>query len=120
MTERGMFPSSVAGAPAEVLVTLWSVERTSDALALARGLRTAGLRVDVYPDADKLGKQFKYAASRGVKFVTVAGADERARGEVTVKNMATGEQSSVARGDVVRRLRDLAASLIPHPASRHQ
>ena len=47
-----------------------------DALRLAAELRAAGLRVDVYPEPDKLGKQFKYAASRGVKFVTVMGGDE--------------------------------------------
>jgi histidyl-tRNA synthetase len=74
-------------------------------LRLAQELRAAGLRVDVYPEPDKLGKQFKYAASRGVTFVTVAGGDERARGEVMVKNMVTGEQASVGRGQVVARIR---------------
>jgi len=104
MTERQMFPSTVAGAASDVLVTLWSRERTADALALAATLRDAGLRVDVYPDHDKLGKQFKYAAARGVPFVLVVGDDEAARGEVTVKDMATGEQRSVARGDVTAAL----------------
>ena len=60
-------------------------------------LRAAGLRVDVYPDADKLGKQFKYAASRRIPYVAVVGDDEAERGEVTVKNMNTGEQQSGAR-----------------------
>ena len=104
MTERQMFPSTVAGAASDVLVTLWSRERTADALALSATLRDAGLRVDVYPDHDKLGKQFKYAAARGVPFVLVVGDDEAARGEVTVKDMATGEQRSVARGDVTAAL----------------
>jgi histidyl-tRNA synthetase len=100
MSEREMFPADVTTSPADVLVTLWSAERTPDALALAASLRAAGVRVDVYPEADKLGKQFKYAASRGFPFVVVTGDDEAARGEVTVKNMKTGEQQSVARQDV--------------------
>jgi histidyl-tRNA synthetase len=100
MSERQMFPADVTTSPADVLVTLWSAERTPDALALAASLRAAGVRVDVYPEADKLGKQFKYAASRGFPFVVVTGDDEAARGEVTVKNMKTGEQQSVARQDV--------------------
>jgi histidyl-tRNA synthetase len=87
------------------MVTQFEGEPIEGALTLAGQLRAAGLRVDVYPDADKLGKQMKYAASRGVKFVTVAGEDERARGEVTVKNLVTGEQSRVALPDVVARLR---------------
>jgi histidyl-tRNA synthetase len=120
MTERDMFPADLARSAADVMVTLFEGEPIEQGLTLASELRAAGLRVDVYPEADKLGKQLKYAASRGVKFVSVAGADERARGEVTVKNMETGEQSAVARDDVVRHLGGLAASLNPHPASRHE
>ena len=77
----------------------------ADALALAASLRSAGLRVDVYPEADKLGKQFKYAAARGFPFVIVMGDDEAARGEVTIKDMKTGEQRSVGRQDVAALLR---------------
>jgi len=107
MTERNMFPVDVARAAADVMVTRFEGEDAADALRLAADIRARGLSVDIYPDADKLGKQFKYAASRGVRFVTVAGADERARGEVTVKNMVTGEQFPVARAEVAARLTDL-------------
>jgi histidyl-tRNA synthetase len=107
MTERDMFPAGVARAAADVMVTLFEGEPFDEALKLAGDLRTAGLSVDIYPEADKLGKQFKYAASRGVRFVTIAGADERARGEVTVKNMVTGEQLAVGRSEVARHLAEL-------------
>ena len=60
-------------------------------------MRAAGLRVDVYPQADKLGKQFKYASTRGVPFVVVIGEEERARGEVALKDMKTGEQRTMYR-----------------------
>ncbi len=68
-------------------MTLFDEEGVTDALRLAGELRTAGIRVEVYPEADKLGKQFKYAAARTLRFVTVVGGDERAAGQVTVKNM---------------------------------
>ncbi len=97
MTERDMFPASVQSAAADVLVTLFDDEGVTDALRLAGELRAAGLRVEVYPEADKLGKQFKYAAARTLRFVTVVGGDERAAGQVTVKNMQSGEQTVVAR-----------------------
>ncbi len=100
MTERDMFPAEIATAAADVMVTLFEGEPIEAGLTLAHELRGAGLRVDVYPEPDKLGKQFKYAAARGVQFVTVAGADERARGEVTLKNMKTGEQASVRREQI--------------------
>ncbi len=104
MSERNMFPPAIATAAAEVMVTMFDGEPIEEALRLAGELRAAGLRVDVYPEPDKLGKQFKYAASRGVTFVTVAGADERARDEVTVKNMTTGEQTAVPRAGVAKML----------------
>jgi histidyl-tRNA synthetase len=101
MTERQMFPPGVQAASADVLVTLFDREGTEDTLRLARDLRSAGLWVEVYPEPDKLGKQFKYASARGVRFVTITGSDERASGSVTVKNMETGEQASVSRASVV-------------------
>ena len=97
MTERKMFPASVAAGGADVMVTIWNDQTRGEALALASELRSAGLRVDVYPDADKLGKQLKYAASRTVPLVVVLGDDERARGEVAIKDLRTGEQTTVAR-----------------------
>ena len=39
-----------------------------------------------------MGKQFKYASARGIPFVAIVGDDERARGEVAIKDMRSGEQ----------------------------
>jgi histidyl-tRNA synthetase len=104
MDERGMFPPELVNTPADVMVTIWDETATGDALALARELRAAGLRVDVYPEADKLGKQFKYASARGVPFVAVLGPDERARGEVALKDMRSGEQRATSRTAVAATL----------------
>jgi histidyl-tRNA synthetase len=68
---------------------------------LARELRAAGLKIDLYPEADKLGKQFKYASSVGVPFVAVIGEDEQAKGLVAVKEMGSGEQQAVRREEAV-------------------
>jgi histidyl-tRNA synthetase len=98
MTEREMFPADLVSTSSDVLVTQWDAEASGEALALARELRAGNLRVDVYPDSgDKLGKQFKYAAARGVPFVVVAGPDEHARGEVSLKDMHSGEQQTLPR-----------------------
>jgi len=92
------------------MVTVWNAEKIGDALALARDLRAAELsgrrrlRVDVYPEADKIGKQFKYAGDRKIPYVVVAGDDELAQGTVTIKNMRTGEQKTVRRESVATAL----------------
>jgi histidyl-tRNA synthetase len=104
MGERGMFPADVASVSPDVLVTLFDQASIPDSLQLAAELRAAGLRVEVYPEADKLGKQFKYAGGTGVPRVAVLGTDERARGEVTIKDMRTGEQSAVARARLLEHL----------------
>jgi histidyl-tRNA synthetase len=105
MAERNMFPESLVAAAADVMVTIWNANSTADAIRLAGELRATGLRVDVYPEADKLGKQFKYASARGVRFVTVVGDDEAARGEVAVKNLVSGEQTTVPRSEAAAFIR---------------
>jgi histidyl-tRNA synthetase len=104
MGERGMFPASVDGGAADLLVTLFEGEDPGEALRLARELRAAGLRVEVYPEPDKLGKQFKYAAAAGIAKVAVLGADERASGVVTIKDMTSGKQQAFPRAELPARL----------------
>jgi histidyl-tRNA synthetase len=105
MDERGMFPPEIAeSAPADVMVTIWSDETAAESLRLAQELRSTGLRVTLYPEPDKLGKQIKYADSIKVPFVCVLGESEVADGTVTIKNMQTGDQTTVPRAQ--------AASLI--------
>lgn len=104
MEERGMFPPELSNSAADVMVTVWSEESVGESMRLASELRAAGLRVLVYPEAEKLGKQFKYAGQIGVKHVCVLGESEVAEGVVAVKDMATGEQASIARKDIAARL----------------
>ncbi|MDQ2936261.1 MAG: histidine--tRNA ligase [Acidobacteriota bacterium] len=105
MSERDMFPESLVSSPADIMVSIWDDNSFLESIELAHELRGQGLRVDLYPEADKIGKQFKYASSRGIPFVVIVGDDERARGEVALKNLHTGEQRSVKRekvGDAIR------------------
>ena len=105
MSEREMFPKELVSSPADVMVTLWNEDSIGESFALASELRSAGLRVDLYPEADKMGKQFKYASSRGIPFVAIIGDDEGARGEVAIKDMRSGEQQSVKRDEVAKAIR---------------
>lgn len=106
MTERNMFPAELVSSPADVMVTIWNEDSVGESLALASELRSGGLRVDLYPEADKMGKQFKYASARGIPFVAIVGDDERARGEVAIKDMKSGEQRSVQRSEVASALQN--------------
>ena len=105
MGERGMFPAEATTGASEVLATVWDAASMGDTLLLARQLRAGGLRVEVYPDADRIGRQVKYAAGRGVRFAAIVGDDERAGGTVTIKDLRTGEQQAVARDQAAAWLR---------------
>jgi histidyl-tRNA synthetase len=94
MTERGMFPPTLATTPADVMLATFDASATGDAMRLAGILRSSGLRVLVYPDADKIGKQIKYADGRGIPFVALLGDDEIKAGTVTVKNLSAQTQQT--------------------------
>ena len=105
MEERGMFPKELSDSSADVLVTVWNEESISESLKLAADLRKENLRVLVYPEADKLGKQFKYANSIKIPFVCVLGETELAENKVTLKNMQTGEQETILREEIAKKVK---------------
>ena len=101
MDEQGMFPPEIAeSTAADVMVTVFSEDTAGESLALASELRAAGLRVTLYPQADKFAKQMKYADTLRVPFVCMLGENEIAESIVTVKNMQTGEQIKCPRSSV--------------------
>jgi histidyl-tRNA synthetase len=109
MDERNMWEKPIAEGKltldsADVMVTIWSDETAAESLKLAQELRSAGLRVTLYPEPDKLGKQIKYADSIKVPFVCVLGESEIADGTVTIKNMKTGDQVTIARSEAASNL----------------
>jgi len=107
MNERNMFPASLSSSPADVMVTIWNKESVAESIKLAQELRAAGLRVDLYPEADKLGKQFKYASSLRIPLVAVLGEDEQAKGLVALKDMQSGQQRVVERGNIATMVKEL-------------
>ena len=101
MEERQMFPPEISDShAADVMVTIWSEETIVESLKLASELRGQGLRVTVYPEPDKFGKQMKYADAIKVRWVCVLGETEINDGKVTLKNMVTGDQETLTRASV--------------------
>lgn len=95
---------------ADVFIPLFDASRRGDYLALATELRRAGFATELYPDAAKLGAQFKYADRRGHRVAVVVGPDEWAQQTLQVKDMKRGESRSVPRSELIPALRALLAS----------
>ena len=106
MAERNMFPPSLATTPADVMMAVFDAKDMPHALRVAALLRQAGLRVLVYPDADKIGKQIKYADSIGIPFVAILGGDEVEKGTVTVKNLKAQSQQVYTQADAGGKIRE--------------
>jgi len=78
--------------PPLVVVTVFDKQEAAASFAMVQELRAAGLRAEAYVGNGKMGDQFKYADKRGAAIAVVEGPDERARGEVTLKDLALGAE----------------------------
>jgi histidyl-tRNA synthetase len=73
-------------------------------LTLALHLRDSGIRTDLDPTGKKIGNQFKLADREQATRCIIIGDNEIATNTVQLKDLKTGEQSTVARGELVARL----------------
>ena len=88
----------------QLLFINFGEKETAYCLPLAAAARRAGIRTEVYPDKAKMKKQMSYANAKGIAFVALAGDDEIAKGKVTIKNMATGEQKLVTAEEMIHEI----------------
>ena len=89
----------------QVLFVTFGQAELDYALPLANALRLAGIRTEVYPEAGaKMKKQMSYANQKNIPWVAVIGGDEMAAGEVSLKNMITGEQTKVKAGELASKI----------------
>ncbi len=106
MEERGMFPPEIAeSTPADVMVTIGSEETIADSLRLASELRASGLRVTVYPQADKEDKQWKYANSIGVPWLCTVDETDIAKKMVSFQDLRSRERYRESLKDAAIRMR---------------
>jgi len=96
LDDAGVIPERLGHKP-QVIVTVFDEDTLTESMRVTAEIREAGYRVVVYPEADKLGKQFKYADRLDVPVAVIIGPDELANGQVAVKNLNTREQVTVAR-----------------------
>ena len=89
------------------MVTCFDAAGLPDSYAIAMELREAGLKVSCYPEAVKLDKQIKYANKIGMKALVIAGPDEIAAGNVTIKDLVNRTQQTVSCKEAAAVLKDL-------------
>ncbi len=98
-------PSAVADA-----FMVYLPDTVADASRIVRELRDGGLRVDQsIIDNKGLGAQLKYADRRGIPYAIIPGSEELDRGEVSLKNLRSGEQIRIATSLLAEELRNRRA-----------
>jgi histidyl-tRNA synthetase len=114
MEELKLLPKT--STPAPVLMVQFSADRLGDYQAMARKLRAEGIGVEVYPEAKKVGAQFKYAEARGFTLALIAGPDEFAQGVWKLKDLEKRSETTVPAAEVPAAVkRALAAPAAPTP-----
>lgn len=103
MEECGLFPKTDAAA-LQILCIAFDGESHRYAFGVVHQLRQAGLNADLYPDPVKLKKQMKYANDRQVPYVILIGDQEMSTGQLTLKNMQTGEQEQLTIAAITEKL----------------
>jgi histidyl-tRNA synthetase len=75
-----------------VVVTVFDKDRIADYQNMVAQLRNAGIRAELYLGSGKFGPQMKYADRRNSPCVVIQGSDEKAKGEVTIKDLIVGAE----------------------------
>ena len=77
---------------APVVVTVMDKERQGDYWRFVQQLRGSGIRAEMYIGTSNMQKQMKYADKRGAPLVIIQGGDEKAVGQVLIKDLRLGEK----------------------------
>ena len=112
MEELGMLPA--AQTPAQVFIPYFDATHLGEYFQIAAVLRAAGLCVEVYPEPTKLGKQLQYADRKKHRVAVIAGQREFDAGECQVKDLSSGESTTVSlagnAADLVREVERILAT----------
>jgi len=100
MEELGLF-ENLETTSSRLLITWFDKDSFEAGWKLANELRSQGIACEIYPDEAKMSKQLKYADAKGFKHVIIIGDEELKSGNFTVKDMKTGEQVKMTRGEIL-------------------
>ncbi len=104
MEELNLFPKTVQRSTQLLFFNL-SETAALKSFELIQGLRSEGIRCELFHEQAKFDKQFKYAEKKNIPFVVIIGDDELASGFAKVKNLSTGFQTEVRFNEIAKSLK---------------
>ena len=103
LEELKLFPETVTSTSKALFINYGEKEAFYSMKAITK-LRSFGIKVELYPDNVKVGKQFQHADKRRIPFAIIVGETEMNEGKFALKNLITGEQVLVDFDDLKARL----------------
>ena len=100
MLGLNLFPEELACSTKVLFTNLGKAEEEASMQLLSK-LRDNDVPAEIYPESSKMKKQMEYANRRGIPYVVIIGSDELERGVATVKDMRSGEQSTLSFEELV-------------------
>jgi histidyl-tRNA synthetase len=100
LEELKLFPTQSADST-QVLICCFDTEGIDFGLQIAQGLRKAGIRTEIYPEATKIKKQLDYANKKQIPFAAVIGSNEIKEQKMMLKNLNTSEQKLMSLQEVI-------------------
>ena len=104
LTRLDLYPATTQSG-ARLLFLNFGEQEAAHCLRLAVATRRAGIATEVYPDAVKMKKQMSYANTLQVPFVALVGASEMEAQRISLKDMTTGEQTSLTLEEVIEKVK---------------
>lgn len=98
--ELNLLPE-LAKTSTKVMVANFGQDTLKQSLELTSLLRQNNIATTLYPDEEKIGKQFKYASTKNIPFVALIGSNEAVNNEVTIKNMSNGDQKTIKQDKIL-------------------
>ncbi len=105
MQQLDLFPKQNNTATTRLLFVNFGEQEERYCLPLLKKLRAAGINTEIYPEAAKMKKQMGYADKKGIPFVAIVGENEMQRSTVSLKDMASGEQTELRPEELIEKLR---------------
>lgn len=103
LEELNLFPKSTATGT-KVLISNFDADAEKYALPILQQLRVAGIASELYPSSAKLKKQMGYADAKNIPFVILIGSDEMQSGQLTLKDMQSGNQERLDIASIIAKL----------------
>lgn len=104
LTHLNKFPDNISIAP-KLLFLHFGKEEKAFAFNLLQKVRNAGISSEMYPDDANIKKQMKYANGKAVSYSCIIGSNEMETGQLSLKNMKTGEQENMKIEEIIEKLK---------------